>query len=184
MKFRIGRIRLGKKVWLTLLGLGIIAFGVWYVRNTNSKRPQNNIPNSNPVLAQTALNSEYKFEALTASKKKTEIVLRLTDAEIRKEVLIQGKPATASGDKAFLILNLEFDNADTVSKYITPVDLFRLVDDKGKKFAADVHSNMVEVAPISTKKTKIGFVVLSSQKTFKLNLGELEGEKTDLEVKF
>lgn len=183
MKLRLGKIRFTKKLVGIILLIGVVFIGVWYVRETSTRR-SNNTAKSNPLIAQTNINSEYKFNALTSNQKKTDIVLRITDAEIRKEVLIQGKPANASGDKAFLILNLEFDNSDTTNKYIAPVNLFRLIDEQGKKYAADIHSNIVEVAPISTKKTKIGFVINESQKKFMLNLGELDGDKTELEINF
>lgn len=182
---KIGKLRINKKTSLGILILFVVGFGVWYVNQANAKRLElSSNKSSNPVIAQTSINSEYTFNALTANEKKTDIVLRITDAEMRKEVLIQGKPATASGDKAFLILNLEFDNEDTFIKYVMPIDLFRLLDDQGKKYASDIHSNMVDVSPISTKKTKIGFVVNQNQRQFNLQIGELEGEKTDIYIDF
>jgi hypothetical protein len=108
--------------------------------------------------------------------------LTLTTAETTKQILIQGKPATAKGGKIFLIINLEIDNPHNQKLFISPVDLIRLVDKGGKKFAPDVHNNQVSVEPISVKKTRVGFVIDEDTSGWKLQIGEVAGAKETIDL--
>lgn len=110
--------------------------------------------------------------------------LTFTKAEKTKSVLVKGKPATAKDDKYFLVLYFEIKNDTDQTLYLLPVDLIRLVKSKGKYFAPSVHQNIVEVRPISTKVSNVGFVVEKSEKEFVLRVGEIGGEKEEVRVKF
>lgn len=137
------------------------------------------------VLASQELNVSYTFSALDSSSTPAgEVVFRIARAEKAQEVLVQGRPANAKGDKAFLVLHIEIDNSDIEKRYISPVDVLRLIGDEGKLFAPDIHSSVVEIQPISTKITRVGFVVLKARDNFQIQVGELEGEKQILEVNF
>ncbi len=181
--FRKLRARISTKyifwVGAVLIALIVIVSGIRVRALSQSKTTD-----TNPLLAQTDVSKDFKFEALLPNKKASEVNLRLTSAEKRTEILVQGKPAQTKNDKIFLVLNLEIDNSDSLPKYMSPVDVFRLVSADGKLFAADVHSGMLEIQPLSTKLNKIAFVINKEDKQFNLKVGELEGEKEDIQINF
>lgn len=140
------------------------------------------------VTSQTlSLNKKFSFPGLDETgKKKGKIELRITDVEKTNQVIVQDKTYTAKNNKVFLIVNLELKNETTQRLNIFPGDLMRLVvdDQEEKKFAPDLHNNYVQVAPISTKIERVGFVIDAKATNLKLQVGELEGEKEILTVKF
>ena len=99
-------------------------------------------------------------------------------------LLVQGKRAKTREGKTFLIINMEVENTYSVPLYSFPVDIVRLVREDGKRIAPSVHQGTVEVRPISTKKSNVGFVVDPNDKDFKLEVGEVSGEKEILEISF
>lgn len=168
------------KFWLILVTIGIIGAIGWYV---GMRKPSVEVEaNSNTKIAEASINQTFSFDGQAATGKIAGKLKMVVDkVEVNSEVLIQGKPATVRGDKAFLVLNLEFENAETQTQYISPVDLIRLVGENDKKFAPDVHSEVIEVRPISVKLAKVGFVVQEGQKNFKIQIGSIEGQKQTIE---
>ena len=147
-----------------------------------SSATNNNNSAENKSLAEVDLNVSYAFIAKDSQGNPAKNVnFVITKAEKTKEVLVQGKPANA---KAFLVLHIEIDNPETNKLYLIPVDLLRLIGSGDKKFAPDIHSEVVEIQPISTKITRVGFVVLAGQKNFLLQIGELNSDKQNLEINF
>ncbi len=184
-RFPAKKIVIGLIIATVLLLIGITA-KARLNQVTNVSSPQVNTQSVDEApLATTDLNAHYNFVATDASGNPADQVgFLITKAEKTKQVLIQGRPANAKGDKAFLVLHIEIENASTNKLYLAPVNLLRLVDDQGKKFAPDIHSDTVEIQPISTKITRVGFVVLADQPHFLIQVGELEGDKQDLEINF
>jgi hypothetical protein len=133
---------------------------------------------------QVTVGKTFQFAGLTQDGRQTTgfLDLTLTSVETTKQILIQGKPATAKGGKIFLIINLEIDNPHNQKLFISPVDLIRLVAQDGKKFAPDVHNNQVSVEPISVKKTRVGFVIDEETSGWKLQIGEVEGAKETIDL--
>lgn len=132
------------------------------------------------------IGKSFQFSVTDADGKPTDLSLamNLTNAELTKKILIQGQPATARDTKIFLILNLEISNAGKQQLKISPVNLIRLIDSSGKLFAPDVHNDEVTIEPISTKKTRVGFVVDEGTSNFKIQVGEVNGQKELINVKF
>src|SRR3989344_1032967 len=112
------------------------------------------------------------------------LIINLTTAESSKRILIQGKPATSRDTKTFILINFEVENSTSNQLTVRPVDFIRLTDNENRTFAPDVHNNDVAVEPISIKKTRVGFVVDENQKEFKFLVGEINGEKKEVIVKF
>ena len=77
---------------------------------------------------------------------------------------------------------MEINNPTNDKLNVRPVDFFRMVDDAGNSYAADVHNDPVKAEPISIKKTRIGYVVAENQNTFKFLVGEINGEKQNIEI--
>ena len=112
------------------------------------------------------------------------LIMNLTTAESSKRILIQGKPATSRDGKTFILINFEVENSTSNQLTVRPVDFIRLTDNENRTFAPDVHNNDVAVEPISIKKTRVGFVVDENQKEFKFLVGEINGPKKEVVVKF
>lgn len=108
---------------------------------------------------------------------KGDLKMTMTTVEKTNRILIKGTPATSRDGKIFLIVNLELDNPTQNKLGLAPVELIRLVDSSGKKFAPDVHNDKVTIEAISIKKTRVGFVVDENATGLKLQVGEVGGTK-------
>lgn len=146
---------------------------------------RNGSKDSGPV-AETNLNQSVWVMGRDKDGNATENWVELTfnKAEKTKSVLIKGKSATAKDDKYFLVVYFEIRNESNRALYLLPVDLIRLVKAEGKLFAPSVHQSLVEVRPISTKVTNVGFVVEGNEKDFVLKVGEVGGRKNEIQVNF
>lgn len=98
-----------------------------------------------------------------------------------ESLLVQGQRVVARNGKEFLIVNMEVSNPYNVALYTYPVDTFRLLGVDGKKYAPTAHQGNVEVRPQSTKTSNVGFIVPKGTKKFKVEIGELTGDKVLLE---
>ena len=136
---------------------------------------------------QAKINKELSVQARTRDKIRVSdanLKVNLVNAEMANGLLVQGKRAKTREGKTFLIINMEVENTYAVPLYSFPVDLLRLVREDDKRIAPSVHQGTVEVRPISTKKSNVGFVVDPNDKDFKLEVGEVSGEKEILEISF
>lgn len=129
------------------------------------------------------LSHNYEVVAKTKDGKNTNgrFPIEVISAQKTESVLVQGQRVTARNNKVFMVLNMEISNSYNVPLYTYPVDSFRLIDADGKKFAPTAHQGNVEVRPQSTKTSNVGFVVPEDATRFKVEIGELSGEKTILE---
>jgi hypothetical protein len=133
------------------------------------------------------VNRKFNFDGLDETgKKKGKLEMVITTAEKTDSVIVQDKTYTAKNGKAFLILNLELINDSKDRLNIFPGDLIRLVvnNQEEKKFAPDLHNNYINVAPISTKIERVGFVIDASANNLKLEIGELEADKKAVNIQF
>ena len=110
--------------------------------------------------------------------------LNVTSAEKVNSVLIQGKKYNARSGKQFLLLNYEMDNPDKIVYYSNPTDLFRYIRSDGKKFAPTVYQGITQVRPDSTKNSNVGFVIDAEANNFTVEMGDLDGQRQILEIKF
>lgn len=152
----------------------VLLIGIW-AQSGVSQKPQAN------------LNQNFSVQARTTDKvrvRDADLHVTLTNADINNSLLIQGKRATTREGKTFLIIAMEVENEFQVPLYIFPIDLLRLVRDDGKRVAPSVHQGKVEVRPISIKKSNVGFVIDPSDSEFKLEVGELSGDKQLIEISF
>lgn len=132
------------------------------------------------------IGKSYELIARTKEKQKTtgRFTLTITDAQFADSILVQGKRARPVKGKLFLIVNMEITNPHKVSLYAFPVDLFRFIREDGQKFAPSVHQGTVLVRPEATKKNNVAFVVLPSDKKFKIEVGGINESKETLEINF
>lgn len=152
----------------------LIAIGVW-AQSGIGGNPQANI------------NQDFSVQARTKDKlrvRDTDLLVTLTNTTINNTLLIQGKRASTREGKTFLIINMEVENQFKVPLYIFPIDLLRLVREDGKRIAPSVHQGTVEVRPVSTKKSNVGFVIDPNEKDFKIEVGEVNRDKQVIEISF
>lgn len=170
-----------KKLALTLVVVAVLAAAILIALSQFGKTTtftQN-------VVSEIPINKAFQFEGISQNGALTKnlLTMNLQSAQKMKTILIQGKPATAREGKVFLIINLEIANDHQQRLQILPVNLIRLVDTSGKKFAPDVHNENVIVEPISVKKTRIGFVVDEAVATgLSLQVGEIDGPKETISL--
>ena len=168
---------------IVVAAVALIVFGglsFWFVRslNNNSTLGAKN--------SQVLINKNYTVIARVKDGRRTDgkFEMAVANAEIANSLLVQGKKARTREGKTFLIINMEIENPHPVALYIFPVDLYRLVRPDGKQLAPSVHQGAVEIRPQATKKSNIGFVIDEGEKNFKVEVGELSGEKETLEINF
>lgn len=115
----------------------------------------------------------------------TRIKYLIQNAELRDEIVIKGKRGTAVAGRTFLILNIKLVNDYNKSIDINTKDFVRLtVGNSEEWLAPEIHNDPVNVQAISTKFTRIGFPVNEGEKNFKLQVGEITGEKSVIDLNF
>lgn len=173
-----------KKILILLIVFGIVGYFSfrWVVgKKAISKRTDAS------QRSVAVVNQEFEFPGLTnEGSPKGKIKMTVTTAEKNSEVLVKDQTFKAKDGKIFLIVNLELTNDSTRQLNIFPGDLIRLsVEGKeDRKFAPDLHNNMVLIAPISTKLDRVGFVVEEASSDYRLQVGELDGEKQTIKLNF
>jgi len=81
------------------------------------------------------------------------------------------------------VLNLKITNNYNKAVQLSTRDYVRLiVDNSSDRLAADIHNDPVDVEPISTKYTRLGFPIVSDAKSLKLEVGEITGTKQTVQV--
>ena len=169
-------------VVIFLMIIGVIAVAAYKLPIRNiAKVSQPQVTQSNNALA---VNREFSFPIYDKDAKKTanSLKISLTEVERTDKILVNGQQASARDGKDFLVMYMEINNPTNDKLNVRPVDFFRMVDDAGNSYAADVHNDPVKAEPISIKKTRIGYVVDESQSNFKFLVGEINGEKQNIEI--
>ncbi len=111
----------------------------------------------------------------------------LEKAELRDEILIQGRPAQAINGKVFLVVYVKIKNEYKGSLQLNAAEYVRLVvnDNEDELLAPEMNSDPVQIQAISTKTTRIGFPIdAGDAKALKLQIGEIDGEKDVVEINF
>lgn len=108
----------------------------------------------------------------------------VTTVEKTNQIYVKNKPIRTTADKRFLVVSLELKNDTDKRVYFYSSDFVRLAAADGKKFEADFKNPRFEVAPFSTKKDKLAFLVDADQKSFDLQIGEVAGTRESLPIQF
>lgn len=180
--------KLISKKYLFVALILIILSIILGVRQFKSSSPRVSAQSSlnNPGGKTVELNSEYNFPIKDGSGKEiTKITYTIQNAQLQNEIVIQGQKATAITGRTFLILNLKIQNNSDSRIQMNARDYVRLsVNGTDEKLAADIHNDPVEVQPISTKYTRVGFPINKSDKDMKLQVGEIKGDKISVPLNF
>ncbi len=110
------------------------------------------------------------------------------NAELRKQIIVQGKRATSIEGRVFLILNLKIVNNLDQAIQLNTRDYVRVVvnNNADERLAPDIHNDPVEVQAISTKYTRLGLAIndTDTKNPIILQVGEIDGEKQTIEISF
>lgn len=137
------------------------------------------------IKTQQTVNKSFNFAVKdTKGTVITQIKYTIENADLQDQIIIRGTRAQAIKGKTFLIINFNLNN--TSNKYIqlNSRDYVRLVGPNGELIAPDIHNDPIQVQPISTKESRLGFPVDDTQKTLTLSIGEVDGKKTTIPLNF
>lgn len=177
-----------KKIVIALVVIAVIVVGINALKGDES-------PSQNgdgrveimPAKATQQLDKSYTFP-LTDSKGDvvSEIKFEIRKAELKDEIIVQGQRATSVKGRTFLILDLLIKNDNDASININTRDYVRLSvngDDENRK-APEIHNDPVQIQPISTKETRLGFTINDTDENIVLFVGEINGDKDKIELSF
>lgn len=164
---------------VVLVGSGILISSK-KLSGKNSNTAQNLSQKAKPLF-ETNIGKAYDFPVKKNGRDKFRI--KLEKATLVKLVTTKGKPVLAKEGNSYLLIYLQIDNNLINSLNVGSQNYFRLVDNE-KRFAPDFYNTQVLIAPISTKSDQIGFVVKADQKNFQLQVGEIDGKKDFVQIKF
>ena len=135
------------------------------------------------AVATQDLNREFKFP-LKDEKGLVlgEIKYVVENAELRDEIVVKGKKASAVAGRVFLVLNLKVTNDTNQTISMNTKDYVRLFinGNDNEPLSPSIHNDPVVVDAISVKSTRIGFAINESDKQLKVKIGEIQGEKTEV----
>jgi hypothetical protein len=186
--------KLPRKTLLTIaksLGVLLIVSGVAFgisklLPSINSTQGAASQPDVKGATATLTLDKQFEFP-LTDSKGKeiSKIKYLIENAELRDEIIVKGQRATSVKGRTFLIVTLKITNDYEQTVNINSKNYMRLsVNGKDELLAPDIHNDPVEVQAISTKYTRVGFPINTSDTNLVLQIGEINGEKEKIELNF
>ncbi|OGM29170.1 hypothetical protein A2801_00820 [Candidatus Woesebacteria bacterium RIFCSPHIGHO2_01_FULL_41_10] len=179
LQTNVGRIGVGV-VALILLFVVIKAFG------SNAGNPDVQGTASTDKVELTApdamqeINKEISFPITDNTGEEVgRVKMVLATAELRDEIIVKGKKASAVSGRTFLVLNIKVTNSFDKSIEVNTKDYFRVAvnGDESEWLAPDIHNDPVKIQAISTKPTRVAFPVDENIRSFILQIGEIKGEK-------
>lgn len=139
-----------------------------------------------PPTAESPINRDFTFNIQNDNGvDQGQIKYTLETAELRNEIVLKGQTATAVQGRTFLIINLKLKNDTNHTITVNTRDFVRLSvnNNTNQWLAPDIYNDPVDVQPISTKITRIGFAIADTDKSFKLQVGEIDGKKEIIDLK-
>lgn len=176
------------RILLPVIVIIAVLFGLRQVFNPGSQVAGTNISiQDTKPLAIMALNRSFDFPLRDGEGEEVgKLSYTIKDAELRKQIIVKGKRATAVEGRIFLILNLKIVNSLNQGLEVNSRDYIRFTVNGNTKelFAPDIHNDPVEVQAISTKNTRVGIAINETDKNIELRVGEINGKKEIIPVSF
>lgn len=135
--------------------------------------------------SEETINREFEFPLRDGEGEEiTKIKYIIENAELRDEIVIKGQRANSVAGRTFLVITIKINNEYNLPLKINSKDYVRLSvnGNKDEWLAADIHSDPVDVQAISTKYTRLGFPISDSDSNLVLRVGEINGEKQEVEI--
>lgn len=139
-----------------------------------------------PPRAQENINRQFSFP-LTDDKGNQvgQFTYTVDTAQLQDDIIVKGQKASAVKGRTFLIINLKIKNDLNSKININTRDYIRLtINNSSDMLAPDIHNDPVEVQPISTELTRVGFPINIGDKNLALHIGEIKGSKTTIPLNF
>lgn len=167
----------------------VIVIGTRFIGGGNSSAVQGVQSSQNGTIipkAKQTLNKNLEFPIKDdKGKVVTKIKFSLLEAQLQDEIIVQGKRTSLVNNKSFLVITLKLRNDYSQGIKINTKDYIRLsVNKKDEKLAADFNNDPVLVQAISTKYTRLGFAISNDDKDITLTVGEIDGKKETISIKF
>lgn len=177
-------------VGIVFLVVLIVAFAFRKVSSVaqsgNASSVLGNQPNNPGAKKSMLLNKEFSFALKDNSGKEVDrIRMVLLDAQLQDAIYIKGRRATALKNRTFLVVDMKITNDYRSTIRLNTRDYFRLSKNNSpEKLAPDIHNDPAEVQATSTKYTRVGFPINNSDKNLMLRVGEINGEKQTIQLRF
>lgn len=166
---------------LVFVGLSVAVLRIFSGRGNDSSQ----VAGINQSKRTYQINQNFDFPVVDQKGKEiTKIKYELSNAEITDEIVVQGQKATAIKGRVFLIINLKLTNDYSKAISLNAKDYVRLSvnGNKDNWLAPEIHNDPVEVQAISTKITRVGFPINETDSNLVLRMGEIDGEKSEIEI--
>lgn len=166
-----------------LVTVAVISFlvGRTTTGGTGTAEPKTDV--ALPLSAQN-INKEFSFPIKDENGKEiSKVKYTIESVDKRNEIVVRGQKATAIKGRTFLILNIKLSNEFDKPVRINSRDYIRLTSQKHTdQIAPDIHNDPVEIQAKSTKETRLGFPLDETDKNIKIYVGEINGEKTTIDI--
>lgn len=178
------------KKYIVLVGIIVVVLLTigFLTRGKNSSASTSNTPSDiGGAKESAAINREFIFPIKDASGEQvSSLKYTIETAELRDEIIVKGQKATSIKGRIFLILTVKITNDLDKVIQINTRDYVRLIrnGNPGEQLAPDIHNDPVEIQPISTKYTRVGFPINDGDKDLQLQVGEIKGTKELIPVIF
>jgi hypothetical protein len=180
-----------KKYTIIAIALLVILSAIVYVsgRAKSSAMQNGTAVQSSTQNAEKAgsINREFSFPIKNEKGEEiSQLKYTIESAELRDEIYVKGQKATAVPGRTFLIISVKLSNSLDKTIQINTRDYVRLVRNGNaiEPLAPEIHNDPVEVQPISTKTTHIGFPINESDTDLQLQVGEIKGSKELIPIVF
>lgn len=141
--------------------------------------------NSPFILSQQSLNKSFQFPIEdTQGNEITKVTYTVKNADVQNDIILKGQRASAVQGKTFLVVSLKITNPSDKTIQMNTRDYIRLSANKINDFQApDIHNDPVQIQPIATLVTRVGFSINQADKNLQLYVGEIDGSKTTIPLK-
>lgn len=184
-----GFFNLSNKTPFILLALVvglIIFFGLQrsLSQSTTDAVSQDERTNINAPLQKQSIDKSFSFPLREQDGKEVSQLIYLVESvEVRDQIIVKGQRATVIQGRRFLIVNIKLTNNFDKTINVNAKDYLRvIINGSSEKLAPDMHSDPVEVQPISTKFTRLGMTINDTDKKITLQVGEISGKKEDIHI--
>lgn len=182
--------KMNKNSLLAIFGVvfvGLILFMIisFFRTDTKSSIAQNSKVTVKKANGSHMLNKSFTFKVKDNNGKDTNIKFLVENAELRDEIIVKGHQATAVSGRTFLIVNLRITNDSNTPVEMQAKDYVRLTtNNSSDKLAPDINNDPVQIQAISTKPTRVGFPINTTDKDLVLQVGEITGRKDEIQLTF
>lgn len=172
--------------FLPFIIIGVFLLAGLYILGDSLTKGSNDIRAEAPVAkARQGLNKQLEFPIRDQEGKEVSKVRYVIEsAELHDTIIVKGQRAVSVKGRTFLVLPLKITNNYSKPIEIKARDYVRVqIGNSDQRLAADVHNDPVQVQPMSTKITRIGFPINDSDKDkLTLYIGELNGNKEKIKL--